>query len=304
MKPIVVVGSINMDLVSQTERIPRPGETVIGSSFQLHSGGKGANQAVAVARLGYPSILLGVTGNDIFGRQLLSTLKDFGIDTSHIGTVAGSSGTASIIVDVNGENTIIVTPGSNLQVTPAYLRTKQDALRGAGMILAQLEVPIDSIAWLADFCANSGIPLVLDPAPATALTVELLSCVSWFTPNQTEAVFYSKPGESTEQMLLRFFSLGIKNVILKQGSDGALLASADGLRERINVFPVNALDTTAAGDAFNGAFSVAVMRGNSPRESAEFAAAAAAISVTRHGAQSSLPSQNGVTHFLKKRSPA
>jgi len=128
--------------------------------------------------------LLGVTGNDIFGRQLLSTLKDFGIDTSHIGTVAGSSGTASIIVDVNGENTIIATPGSNLQVTPAYLRTKQDALRGAGMILAQLEVPIDSIAWLADFCANSGIPLVLDPAPATALTVELLSCVSWFTPNQ------------------------------------------------------------------------------------------------------------------------
>jgi ribokinase len=304
MKPIVVVGSINMDLVSQTERIPRPGETVIGSSFQLHPGGKGANQAVAVARLGYPSILLGVTGNDIFGRQLLSTLKDFGIDTSHIGTVAGSSGTASIIVDVNGETTIIVTPGSNLQVTPAYLRTKQDALRGAGMILAQLEIPIDAIAWLADFCANSSIPLVLDPAPATELTIELLSCVTWFTPNQTEADFYSKPAESTEQMLLRFFSLGIKNVILKQGSDGALLASADGLRERIKVFPVNALDTTAAGDAFNGAFSVAVMRGNSPRESAEFAAAAAAISVTRHGAQSSLPSQNEVTHFLKKRSPA
>jgi ribokinase len=144
---------------------------------------------------------------------------------------------------------------------------------------------------------------VLDPAPATELTIELLSCVSWFTPNQTEAGFYSKPGESTEQMLLSFFSLSIKNVILKQGSDGALLASADGLRERINVFPVNALDTTAAGDAFNGAFSVAVMRGISPRESVEFAAAAAAISVTRHGAQSSLPSQNEVTHFLKKALP-
>jgi ribokinase len=138
MKPIVVVGSINMDLVSQTERIPRPGETVIGSSFQLHSRGKGAKQAVAVARLGYPSILLGVTGDDIFGRQLLSTLKDFGVDTSHIGTVAGSSGTASIIVDVNGENTIIVTPGSNLQVTPAYLRTKQDVLRGAGMVFCSI----------------------------------------------------------------------------------------------------------------------------------------------------------------------
>ncbi len=155
MKPIVVVGSINMDLVSQTERIPQPGETLIGSNFQLHSGGKGANQAVAVARLGYPSVLLGVTGDDIFGRQLLSTLNDFGVDTRHIGTAAGSSGTASIVVDARGENTIIVTPGSNLHVTPDYLRTKIDVLRDAGIILAQLEIPIDTIVWLAAYCTDS-----------------------------------------------------------------------------------------------------------------------------------------------------
>lgn len=298
MKPIVVVGSINMDLVSQTERIPRPGETVAGLNFQLHSGGKGANQAVAVARLGYPSILLGVTGNDIFGRQLLSTLKDFGVDTRHVETTAGSSGTASIVVDSKGENTIIVTPGSNQNVTPAYLRTKVDVLSKAGMILAQLEVPIDTIAWLADFCSNSGIPLMLDPAPATELPPTLLSQVAWFTPNQTEAAFYAAPGEATEEMLLRFFGLGIKNVILKRGSDGAIVAGADGSSERIEIFPVEALDTTAAGDAFNGAFSVALMRGQSPTESARFAAAAAAISVTRIGAQSSLPGQDEVVAFL------
>jgi ribokinase len=305
MKPIVVVGSINMDLVSQTERIPRPGETVIGSSFQLHSGGKGANQAVAVARLGYPSILLGVTGNDIFGLQLLSILKDFGVDTSHIGTSAGSSGTASIVVDGKGENTIIVTPGSNQHVTPSYLRTKLDVLSNAGIILAQLEVPIDTIAWLADFCAGSGIPLMLDPAPATELPPTLLSQVTWFTPNQTEAAFYAALAESTEQMLFRFFGAGIKNVILKQGSDGALIASSDGSRNRVEVFPVDTLDTTAAGDAFNGAFSVALMRGQSPTESARFAAAAAAISVTRHGAQSSLPGEDEVAAFLAvhSRSP-
>jgi ribokinase len=302
MKPIVVVGSINMDLVSRTERIPRPGETVIGSSFQMHSGGKGANQAVAVARLGYSSILLGVTGDDIFGRQLLSTLKDFGVDTNHVGNVAGSSGTASIVVDARGENTIIVTPGSNHQVTPAYLRTKLDVLRNAGIILAQLEVPIDTIAWLADYCTDSGIPLMLDPAPATELPPAALSRLAWFTPNQTEATFYSAPGESTEQMLVRFFGLGIQNVVLKQGSEGALVASADGSRDKIKIFPVNALDTTAAGDAFNGAFSVALMRGESPAESARFAAAAAAISVTRHGAQSSLPDQEEVMIFIEDQS--
>jgi ribokinase len=301
MKPIVVVGSINMDLVSHTERIPQPGETLIGSNFQLHSGGKGANQAVAVARLGYPSVLLGVTGEDIFGGQLLSTLDDYGVDTRHIATAAGSSGTASIVVEARGENTIIVTPGSNLRVTPDYLRTKIDVLRGAGIILTQLEIPIDTIVWLAAYCTEHGIPLVLDPAPATTLPTDLLANVTWFTPNQTEAAFYSKAGESTEQMLARFFSLGIKNVILKQGPNGALVAGSDGSRDFIDIFPVKALDTTAAGDAFNGAFCVALMRGQSQAESARFAAAAAAISVTRHGAQPSLPDYDEVLKFLSEK---
>jgi ribokinase len=298
MKPIVVVGSINMDLVSQTKRIPQPGETVIGSGFQMHSGGKGANQAVAVARLDYPSILLGVLGDDIFGRQLLSTLNGFGVETEHIGSTRGSSGTASIVVDARGENTIIVTPGSNDQVTPDYLRTKLDVLRSAGMVLAQLEIPVETVAWLAGCCVELGVPLMLDPAPATLLPPTLLSQVAWFTPNQTEAAFYAGADQSAEQMLGRFFAMGIRNIILKQGPDGAIVASADGTRHRIDAFKVNAIDTTAAGDSFNGAFSVALMRGLSLAESAKFAAAAAALSVTRHGAQTSLPSQEEVATLL------
>ena len=194
-----------------------------------------------------------------------------------------------------------MTPASNLQVTPDYLRTKLDVLRDAGIILTQLEIPIDTIVWLAAYCTERGIPLVLDPAPATALPTDILGNVTWFTPNQTEAAFYSRAGESTEQMLNRFFSLGIKNVILKRGPKGALVAASDGSRDFIDIFPVKALDTTAAGDAFNGAFCVALMRGQSPAESARFAAAAAAISVTRHGAQPSLPSHDEVLKLLSEK---
>lgn len=298
MKPIVVVGSINMDLVSQTERIPGPGETITGLGFQMYSGGKGANQAVAVARLGYPSILLGIVGNDIFGRQLLSTLDTFGVDTHHVGSSARSSGTASIVVDANGENTIIVTPGSNLEVTPEYLRSRLEVLRDAGMVLAQLEIPTGTIVWLANYCAEQGIPLILDPAPAMPLPESVLSQIAWFTPNQTEASFYAGAEESEEQMVTRFFGMGVRNVILKQGAEGAFVASANGDRHRVASFPVNVLDTTAAGDAFNGAFCVALMWGQSAAESARFAAAAAAISVTRHGAQPSLASQEEVLALL------
>jgi ribokinase len=300
MKPIVVVGSINMDLVSHTKRIPAPGETVIGSSFEMNSGGKGANQAVAVARLDYPSILLGAVGDDIFGSKLLATLRDYGVDVSYIKTTGEPSGTATIVVDSHGENTIIVTPASNSQVTPNYLERNDEVLRGAGMVLTQLETPVETVMWLADFCAAERIPLMLDPAPATNLPDTLLRKVTWFTPNETEASFYSMAGESTEQTLTRLFKLGIANIILKQGSKGVTLATANGAREVIDALRVDALDTTAAGDAFNGAFAVSLMRGNSPASSARFAAAAAAISVTRAGAQPSLANQDEVLALMKR----
>ena len=298
MKPIIVVGSINMDLVTRTGRIPRPGETVLGSGFQMHSGGKGANQAVAVARLGYPSILLGVLGTDIFGRQLISTLKDYGVNTEHVGSANGSSGTASIVVDENGENTIIVTPGSNLEVTSDFLESKLDLLRSAGMVLAQLEIPVDTVEWLADRCAKFNIPFMLDPAPANELPSELLSRVTWFTPNQTESAFYAGNEHSEEGTIRRLLASGMANIVLKQGADGAIAVVTDGARYRVEAFKVKPVDTTAAGDSFNGAFAVGLMRGLGVQECLRFAAAAAAISVTRHGAQPSMPSLEEVSELL------
>lgn len=301
MKPIVVVGSINMDLVSRTERIPRAGETILGSDFQLHSGGKGANQAAAVARLGHSSILLGATGEDIFGEQLRRTLAGYGVQTEHITRVPGASGTASIVVDSHGENSIIVTPGANLAVTQTYLQEKMDVLRGAGMVLAQLEIPIETVAWLADCCDELGVPLMLDPAPACRLPEKVLAKLAWFTPNETEASFYAEGAEGTDGVLSRLFAYGMGNVILKQSSKGALVASRGGKRCNAEAFKVDAVDSTAAGDAFNGAFAVALMRGMSVSESARFAAAAAAISVTRAGAQPSLASEEETQAFLSIR---
>ena len=294
MKPIVTVGSINMDLVSSAERIPRPGETLIGRTFHANSGGKGANQAVAVARLGYPSVMLGMVGEDALGEQLLQTLQSYGVDTSHIGVATGSSGTASIVVDVAGENAIIVTPGANLSVTPQYLKSKREVLSSAGLVLAQLEVPLQTVSWLAECCVQLEIPLMLDPAPAAVLPPQLLSQVAWFTPNQTEAAFYVDGELSQEETLASLFGMGLRQVVLKLGANGVLIACDDGRRERIPAVPVQTVDTTAAGDAFNGAFGVALMRGKSIGESARFAAAAAALSVTRAGAQTSLASQDEI----------
>jgi len=301
MKPIVVVGSINMDLVSITDRIPLPGETVLGKEFQLHSGGKGANQAVAVAKLAYPSILLGKIGSDAFGTELLETLAKYGVDTGEIERVDGSSGTASIVVNREGENSIIVTPGANLKVTPDYLESKRDVLRGAGMILTQLEIPIETIRRLAEIAEEFQVPLMLDPAPAQMLDAATLSRITWFTPNQSETQFYVKATDASEEILKELFEAGMCNVILKRGSEGALIAKADGTRHWVDAFSVNAIDTTAAGDAFNGAFAVASMLGKSMEECASYAAAAAAISVTRKGAQPSLASETELLSFLASK---
>lgn len=301
MKPIVVVGSINMDLVSSTERIPVAGETILGSSFQTYTGGKGANQAVAVARLGHRSILLGQVGDDLFGRELRATLSAYGVDMSEVGTAQGSSGTASIAVDSKGENCIIVVPGANLQVTPEYLHSKMHVLREAGMVLAQLEVPLETVACLAQICDDLNVPLMLDPAPAQPLDAFTLARISWFTPNQTEAEFYAECDDTSDRMLQKFFRFGVENIILKKGAEGSLIALQNGERYSINSVAVGAVDTTAAGDAFNGAYAVALMRGYDAKACGDYAAAAAAVSVTRAGAQSSLASAEEVEQLLCAR---
>jgi len=301
-KPIVVVGSINIDLVARAQRIPVAGETIAGLDFQTHPGGKGANQAVAVARLGYPVNMIGRTGDDVFGRQLREGLLNAGIDVSAVGVSEGSSGVAVIIVSPSGENVIVVTPGANGLVTPSDIDANIDMIRHAGLVLTQLEIPLATVEHLASVCAREGVPMMLDPAPACELPPLVLAQTRWFTPNETEASFYlstSSPLDSPEQIAESLLALGPGAVVLKLGARGVYLGDRSGLAQQIEGFRVDAVDTTAAGDAFNGSFAAALMLGKTPEESARFATAAAAISVTRAGAQSSMPALSEVDQLLK-----
>jgi len=301
-KPIIVVGSINIDLVARTERIPVPGETISGHDFQVHPGGKGANQAVAVARLGYPVQLIGRLGNDGFGLQLREHLQRDGVGLGGVMASEGASGVAIIVVSSSGENCIVVTPGANALLTPQDLDDNIEILRSAGIVLTQLEIPIETVEHLANLCLREGIPLMLDPAPAVALPDDLLRKVSWLTPNESEAAFFAGAAvesDSDPQFIAKaLMAMGPRNVALKRGSRGAYVATADGAGKAIAPFRVEAVDTTAAGDCFNGAFAVALSNGSDAATSARFAAAAAAISITRAGAQPAMPSVHEVQEII------
>lgn len=305
VKPVVVVGSINIDLVANTARIPKEGETVLGTDFQIHPGGKGANQAVAVGRLGYPVKMIGRVGDDAFGEQLRQQLQAAGVDVAGVATTPGTSGIAMIVVAETGENCIVITPGANALLTPEDLDHNIEMLRGAGIVLTQLEIPIPTVQHLAKICAREGVPLILDPAPAKELPDGLFEDVTWFTPNETEAKFFLPDGQGdlqdpavVAQILLQ---QGVRGVVLKLGSRGAYLASGAVSGELLQPFAVRAVDTTAAGDAFNGAFATALLMNRAPRESADFASAAAALSVTRAGAQPSMPLMAEVEELLAQR---
>ncbi|MBV8672449.1 MAG: ribokinase [Acidobacteriaceae bacterium] len=300
-RPVVVVGSINIDLVAKAQRIPVTGETVAGLDFRTYPGGKGANQAVAIARLGYPVRMIGRTGDDAFGAQLRDGLRDSGVDVSGVGISQASSGVAVIIVSPSGENVIVVTAGANGLVTPADIDANIDIISSAGIVLTQLEIPLATVEHLGAVCARERVPLMLDPAPACSLPAAVLKHIRWFTPNETEAGFYllSKgTADSPETIAESLLAFGPEAVVLKLGARGVYLKDHSGLSKQIDGFRVRAVDTTAAGDAFNGAFATALMLGNSPEESARFAAAAAAISVTRAGAQPSMPNMSEVERLL------
>jgi ribokinase len=309
-KPIVVVGSANLDLVAVAEKIPAVGETVIGSDFQIHPGGKGANQAVAIARLGYPVRFIGRLGSDSFGAQLRAHLDDAGVDIAGLADSDGASGVALIVVSSKGENSIVVTPGANAKVTPEDIADHLSIIRQAGLVLTQLEIPLDTVEYLASVCARESVPLILDPAPASLLPPAVFGHVEWFTPNESEAAFYIterngqsdslSPADIAEELLGK----GCRGVVLKLGARGVYVVSQGSHGTVIPAFPVQAIDTTAAGDAFNGAFAVGLMLGKSPRGSANFAAAVAAISVTRIGAQPSLPAMPEVESFIRQHAAA
>jgi ribokinase len=297
-KPIVVVGSINMDLVARTPTIPLAGQTLIGSAFTTTPGGKGANQAVAVARLGYPVHMVGAVGDDVFGQALLDNLANAGVDTAAVTRVIGPSGVAPIMVADNGENSIVVVSGANGEVDCPMIDRQGDLLRSAGMVLCQLELPMASVARTLSICAEARVPVMLDPAPAALLAPAIWKQIAWITPNETEAAFYIGRQSEPEGASRELLSGGVKGVVLKRGSEGAYIARGDADPVWVPPFRVKAVDTVGAGDCFNGAFAVALLEGNEPTAAARFASAAAALSVTRSGAQSSMPARAEVNAFL------
>jgi ribokinase len=281
---ILVVGSANMDLVAFADRLPGPGETLLGGAFQSFAGGKGGNQAVAAARAGGKVAFLGCVGNDIFGARLRSGLEDNGVDTRLLGTVDGASGVA-IIMSGGGNNMIVVAPGANEALTAAAIN--KDAFTGVRFVLAQLETPLDGVIAAARLARAQGATFILDPAPACVLPVELLGLVDWLTPNESEAcglLGLTSLGEPAA-MARQLKALGPRGVILKLGGQGVVLLDDDDVPVMIPAHKVAVADTTAAGDAFNGAFAVGLSEGKTPHQAARFAVAAAGISVTRQGAQ-------------------
>ena len=248
-------------------------------------------------------MMVGKVGNDAYGLKSVEELQGRGVDCTHIASEEGASGLAIITVGREGENTILVLPGANAAVTPDFVESKRAVIRGAGMVLAQLEIPIESVLRLAQICAEEGVPLMLDPAPATELPSELFALCRWITPNETEARFYAKTTESgSTEIANTLLKMGARGVILKLGEKGAAIYETSREPIVVDPFAVKAVDTTAAGDTFNGAFAAAFSAGEDLVASGQIASAASALSVTRVGAQASMPNGSELSQFLNQRS--
>ena len=302
-KPVVVVGSLNADLVVRAERFPQPGETLHGESFAVVTGGKGANQAAAAARLGWPTEMVGRVGTDGFGEQVRHDLEAAGAGCGAVTAVEGSTGVAVITTVGGGENTIVIAAGANNAMDVGAIDAAWPVLAGAGMVLLQLEIPFGTVVEAARRCAEAGVPVMLDPAPMQELSEELLRAVTWLTPNETEARMLCGAAMKNETAMERaaetLIRRGVQNVAFKLGGRGVYVATPH-VRGLVPGFAVEVVDTTAAGDCFNGAFAVALLQGTEVREAARFAAAAAGLSTTRAGALPSMPGRNEVQSLLNK----
>ena len=291
---VVVVGSTNMDMVVNASRIPSPGETILAECFFMNPGGKGANQAVAVARLGGEVTFVTKVGNDVFGHQSSLLFDDEGINTQYVfSDDENPSGVALITVDQKGENSIVVAPGANGFLFPHdFTENALASLTRAEILLMQLEIPMDTVVFLAKYASASKIKVILNPAPMAKIPSELMKLLYLITPNETEAGHLSgtriENVEDAKKAATKIAAQGAKNVIITLGSKGALVLEA-GIFHLVKTPKVKAVDTTAAGDVFNGALAVALSENKSLKEAVEFACRASAISVTRVGAQSSIP---------------
>ncbi|HQH40347.1 MAG TPA: ribokinase [Bacteroidales bacterium] len=294
MKPrILVIGSANVDMIVKVPHIPRPGETILGSDFFKVQGGKGANQAVAVARAGGNVVFAGCVGNDSLGADTLASLRKEGIDVSHVRISPDKpTGVALINVASTGENSISVAPGANHAVTPEDIQALEQVIAGAQIVLLQHEIPVPAIRMAIEIAYANKVPVILNPAPAFPIASDLFSKIAFLTPNEHEAATIVGPGFEEEKDPLRLatalINAGCKQIIITLGEKGALYATTHKA-ELIPGYPVQAVDTTAAGDTFNGYLAVAIASGKPAEEAIRIANRAASVSVTRMGAQSSIP---------------
>ena len=298
---VVVIGSLNMDLVTRAPRLPRGGETLIGQSFSTVSGGKGANQAVAAARLGAEVSMVGCIGSDAYGQQLHNALLAEQIDCDAISIVDGASGVALIVVDDNSQNAIVIVAGANGALTPGVIDRFDSVLQAADVIICQLEVPDATVGHALKRGRELGKTVILNPAPASRpLPADWYAAIDYLIPNESEAAALSglpvDSLETAETAATRLIGMGAGKVIITLGAQGSLFADGQGFQH----FPapqVHAVDTTAAGDTFVGGFAAALASGQSEAEAIRFGQVAAALSVTRAGAQPSIPTLSDVQAF-------
>lgn len=302
MSRIGVVGSLNMDLIVQAEHIPAPGETILGSDLKTAAGGKGANQAVAAARLGAEVTMVGRVGQDAYGDTLRGGLWKDRVEGKYVKRDdEAPTGVALIILNAEAQNAIVVSPGANRRLSPEDVAAAAGALRGMDVLVLQLEIPLETVTVAARLAHENGVRVVLNPAPARPLPPALLACVDDLILNETETEILTGLPVKTEAELQaaveRLLELGVKQVVLTLGERGAMYISRQE-RQRVPAFKVTAVDTTAAGDAFVGAFAVAMAEKQTPDAALRFACAAGACAVTRLGAQPSLPTLDEVRALL------
>ena len=292
-KKIIVIGSCNTDMVIKADRLPIPGETVIGGTFFMNPGGKGANQAVAAARLGGKVSFISKTGNDVFGKQSIELYNTEGINTNYISSDENSpSGIALITVDSHGENCIVVASGANALLSPEDIESARAEIETGAIVLMQLEIPIETVEYAAELANKKNIKVILNPAPARALSDKLIKSLYIITPNESEAEILSgikvKDWESAKKAAKVIHAKGANIVVITLGSKGSLIYENDEYHH-VEALKVDAVDTTAAGDTFSGTLCVGLSEGKSIIDAVKLATNACAVTVTRMGAQSAIP---------------
>ena len=304
MKKALVIGSLNMDMTVKVEELPKLGETIFGNDFYESCGGKGANQAVAVSKLGMRTEMIGMVGKDSQGEKLIQNLNKYGIISDNVIKSDELTGRAIITVDKKGDNNIIVIPGSNFKITKEHIQDKQDVIASSDVVILQNEIPSETVEFSLLKAKELGKITIFNPAPARKLSGEVFKNTDYLILNETEMeeIFEIKfnDEEYTEKISIKKKEYGIKNIILTLGDKGSILFSEDNNIKKYDVYKVKAVDTTAAGDSFIGAFTMKICEIGNPDEAIKYATAVSAIVVTRQGAQDSIPTREEIEKFIEE----